>query len=288
MDELDPYEFEQFVANLWEAKGYDTAVTSGSNDRGIDFEAEKLGRKEVVQVKKYGPDNKVGSQEVRNYATLYQQVPEANTVVLVTSSSFTEQAEELADDLKVEIFDGERLAEEIRKYDVDADVDISRPSNNFGVKGIVAFFNSVGEYGFIAAEGMGEDVFFHMEDLEVDALEEGEKVGLDVEDTAKGPKAKNVVRLDDDVQVDVESDGNDVGCFIATAAYGTSTADEIDLLRAFRDEKLRGSIPGELFITIYYSVSPPIAKHIEKSDYRQRIVREWFVQPLVDTVARLW
>lgn len=291
MNELDPYEFEQFVANLWEKKGYDTEVTSGSRDRGIDFEAQKLGRKEVVQVKHYSPDNKVGSQEIREYATLYQQVPDANTVVLVTSSSFTQQAEELADDLKVEIFDGQRLSKEVGKYDLSTNVDIARsspePTSDFATKGYVAFFNNTGGYGFIAAEGVDEDVFFHLQELGVDSLEEGQKVGFDIEDSAKGPQAKNVVRLDSSTPVDAESNQKDSGCFIATAAYGTPTADEIDILRTFRDKRLRGTLIGEMFISAYYSASPPVADYIEKSDYRQQIVRKLFIEPLISTVRTL-
>jgi len=288
VDELDPYEFEQFVANLWEKKGYDTEVTSGSRDRGIDFEATKLGRKEVVQVKHYSSDNKVGSQEVRNYATLYQQVPDANTVVLVTSSSFTQQAEELAEDLKVEIFDGQRLSKELENHDISTDIDVSPPSSDaesdFTTKGFVNFFNKTGGYGFIAAEDIDTDVFFNLKDSGVEFLEEGQKLGFDIEETSKGPRAKNVVPLDSSVPVNAEGNRKDSGCFIATAAYGTPTASEIDVLRTFRDKSLRGTFTGGMFISAYYSASPPIADYIEKSDHRQQIVRKLFIEPLISMV----
>jgi cold shock CspA family protein len=253
-----------------------------------DFEATKLGRKEVVQVKHYSLDNKVGSQEVREYATLYQQVPDANTVVIVTSSSFTQQAEELAEDLKVELFDRQSLSEEIENHDISTKIDVSRPPSetpsDFTTKGLVDFFNNTGGYGFIATEGVDQDVFFHVEDLRFESLEEGQKVGLDIEETSKGPRAKNVVRLDSSTSVNTESNRKDSGCFIATAAYGTPTANEIDVLRAFRDKSLRGTLIGEVFISAYYSASPPVADYIEKSDHRQQVVRKLLIEPLINMV----
>ena len=48
-------------------------------------------------------------------------------------------------------------------------------------------------------------------------------------------------------------------CFIATAAYGTPFAGEIDTLRAVRDTYLLNSAVGAAFVDGYYHVSPPIA-----------------------------
>lgn len=51
-------------------------------------------------------------------------------------------------------------------------------------------------------------------------------------------------------------------CFIATAAYGTSTAEQLDLLRTFRDQVLMESTLGSQFVAWYYQVSPPLAVYI--------------------------
>jgi hypothetical protein len=49
------------------------------------------------------------------------------------------------------------------------------------------------------------------------------------------------------------------GCFIATAAYGTATAEQVDVLRAFRDQVLLQSALGSQFVAWYYQASPPVA-----------------------------
>lgn len=80
----------------------------------------------------------------------------------------------------------------------------------------------------------------------------------------------------------------DTGCFIATAAYGTPTASDIDILRAFRDTVLASSRVTRWTIPLYYKISPPIARWIERSDRRQRFVREFIVSPAVQIVDWIW
>jgi hypothetical protein len=80
---------------------------------------------------------------------------------------------------------------------------------------------------------------------------------------------------------DTESGGDSEGCFIATAAYGTSRAEEINELRRFRDEYLRKSAPGNKFIEFYYATSPPVANFISEHDVLRFIIREGFVAPIV-------
>lgn len=50
-------------------------------------------------------------------------------------------------------------------------------------------------FGFISREGEAKDLFFHSKDLvgvTFDELQEGASVTFDVENTEKGPAAKNV------------------------------------------------------------------------------------------------
>jgi hypothetical protein len=71
-------------------------------------------------------------------------------------------------------------------------------------------------------------------------------------------------------------------CFIATAAYGTETAAELDILRDFRDQVLLDNTLGSRFVEAYYKLSPPVANFIAKSDFLRAIVRGVLVDPVVN------
>jgi len=62
-------------------------------------------------------------------------------------------------------------------------------------------------------------------------------------------------------------------CFIATAAYGTPLADQIDLLRAFRDDVLLSNAVGTALVNTYYTYSPAIADAISSSPVLKALVR---------------
>jgi len=51
-------------------------------------------------------------------------------------------------------------------------------------------------------------------------------------------------------------------CFIATAAYGTPFTKELNVLRSFRDSFMLVNRAGASLVTLYYLVSPPLAKVI--------------------------
>lgn len=70
-------------------------------------------------------------------------------------------------------------------------------------------------------------------------------------------------------------------CFIATAAYGTETASQLNILRDFRDQVLLKNAAGSRFVEAYYKLSPPLADFIAKSDFLRAVVREMFVDPVV-------
>jgi uncharacterized repeat protein (TIGR02543 family) len=74
------------------------------------------------------------------------------------------------------------------------------------------------------------------------------------------------------------------GCFIATAAYGTPTARQIDVLREFRDDVLLKSTAGSRLVDFYYRTSPPIADFISKHDVVRTLVRELLIEPIVRVV----
>ncbi|HUS27743.1 MAG TPA: fibronectin type III domain-containing protein [Kofleriaceae bacterium] len=75
-------------------------------------------------------------------------------------------------------------------------------------------------------------------------------------------------------------------CFIATAAYGSVMANDVAMLRRFRDGVLGRSVLGELAIETYYTFGPAVAGVIGESDLLRASVRGFLV-PIVDTVRKL-
>ena len=73
-------------------------------------------------------------------------------------------------------------------------------------------------------------------------------------------------------------------CFIATAAYGTDSAVQIDTLREFRDTVLMPNRLGAAFVSLYYRTSPPIAEFISRHQALRTVVRVGFVDPVVGIV----
>ena len=62
-------------------------------------------------------------------------------------------------------------------------------------------------------------------------------------------------------------------CFIATAAYGTPLAQEIQILREFRDEYLLTNPLGQTLVDLYYRVSPAVAEFITEHPVLKPVVR---------------
>jgi polyhydroxybutyrate depolymerase len=78
-----------------------------------------------------------------------------------------------------------------------------------------------------------------------------------------------------------ETPAPSAGCFIATAAYGTSTAEQLDVLRAFRDDVLLKSTVGSRLVEFYYRTSPPIAEFMSRHEVLRTLVRELLIDPIV-------
>ena len=74
--------------------------------------------------------------------------------------------------------------------------------------------------------------------------------------------------------------GGVVGCFIATAAYGSLMESHVKVLRDFRDHFLLTNPPGMAFVDLYYTYSPPVADFIANHDTVRLLVR-WSLLPIV-------
>jgi len=111
--QMNPYSFEQFVAELLEAMGYtDVQVTQKSRDGGVDVIANiKVGItlvKEVVQVKRYNAGS-VGDKPINE---LRGRLPRFGAIrgTIITNSRFTKSAKDSAfQGAPITLIDGETL-----------------------------------------------------------------------------------------------------------------------------------------------------------------------------------
>ncbi len=72
-------------------------------------------------------------------------------------------------------------------------------------------------------------------------------------------------------------------CFVATAAYGSVLAGEVDMLRRFRDVVMKKTAFGELAVEAYYTFGPTLAGLIGESDLLRATARD-VLQPVVSKV----
>ena len=108
----------------------------------------------------------------------------------------------------------------------------------------------------------------------------------DVSTVADVEDAATSITMNDDYAITATFECGHAMCFIATAAYGTPMAEEIQILREFRDEYLLTNPLGQGLVDLYYKVSPPIADFITEHPSLKPIVRAGLLPAVVmSTVA---
>ncbi len=75
-------------------------------------------------------------------------------------------------------------------------------------------------------------------------------------------------------------------CFVATAAYGSLLANDVEMLRRFRDRYLASNVLGELAVETYYSVGPAVAGVVDESEPLRATARA-VLQPMVDAIGAM-
>jgi hypothetical protein len=75
-------------------------------------------------------------------------------------------------------------------------------------------------------------------------------------------------------------------CFIATAAYGSVLANDVEMLRRFRDFMLQSTVLGELAVEAYYTFGPAVAGVVGESELLRASARA-VLSPIVSTVKVL-
>lgn len=137
MHDLTPRKFEELVAELFRAKGYDVELTRASRDDGrdvicthrTDFGTMLL----YVECKKYGPNNPVGVEIVRS---LYGVVESARAShgIIATTSRFTSGAVEFhrSNQYRLSLQDFDAVSAWLRDYRIPQPVDTWRGCDIMG------------------------------------------------------------------------------------------------------------------------------------------------------------
>jgi hypothetical protein len=189
--------------------------------------------------------------------------------------------------------------------DVDGIRDVYAAATNITMDGsysITANFESwhidplvqlmVSSTGGGSVADVGEGIFFFPLGTEVSLVakpDEGYRfIGWsgDVEAIADVSVASTTITMDNSYSVRANFESVGGGCFIATAAYGTPMAEDIQILREFRDGYLLTNPLGQAFVHFYYTVSPPIAEFITEHPGLKPIVRVMLVPAVaMSTIA---
>jgi restriction system protein len=107
---LSPSGFEEYIGDLFEARGYQRVnIRGGSGDQGADILAEKDGERVAIQCKLY-KKGIVGPHEVRALIGSLQ-LTEAQRGILITTSTFSIQAERMGEEAGIEMIGGNKLIE---------------------------------------------------------------------------------------------------------------------------------------------------------------------------------
>ena len=105
-------------------------------------------------------------------------------------------------------------------------------------------------------------------------------------------KGEHVIEIIDAKNIDTESPEapNGGGCLIATAAFGSEMAPQVQLLREIRDNTVLQTESGALFMTsfnqFYYSFSPVIADY-ERENYTFKEAVKLALTPLLTSLTLL-
>jgi hypothetical protein len=117
---INCYDFEKLIGSLFQKMGFEVEVTQSSGDGGVDviayYNNPVFKGKYLVQCKHW--NQQVGQPEIRDlYGTVMHD--KAIKGILITTSTFTDQALSFANDVGIECIDGKILYALLQKYNFD-------------------------------------------------------------------------------------------------------------------------------------------------------------------------
>jgi HJR/Mrr/RecB family endonuclease len=114
-ENLDGYQFEKYLSQLFRYMGYAVYETPPTGDQGADLVLSKSGQKAVVQAKKYS--DKVTNKAIQEVFTAKAHY-KADKAMVVTNSFFTDSAIQLALSNDVELWDNTILCKAIKNLTI--------------------------------------------------------------------------------------------------------------------------------------------------------------------------
>ena len=105
---FSPYDFEDFIAQLFKDNGYKVEGTNYSGDYGADVIVLKDGVKTAIQVKRYSSTNKVGVKDI-NQIIGGKEYHKCDKAMVVCTSDYTKQGKNLSSEANVELWNWEDL-----------------------------------------------------------------------------------------------------------------------------------------------------------------------------------
>ncbi len=116
--DFSPYDFEDFIAQLFKDNGYDVEGTNYSGDYGADVITSKNGIKTAIQVKRYSKTNKVGVKDI-NQIIGGKEFHKCDKAMVVCTSDYTKQGIKLSKEADVELWNWEDLLTNIQETYLD-------------------------------------------------------------------------------------------------------------------------------------------------------------------------
>ena len=103
-------EFERFVNEIFVSYGFETTLTPETGDQGVDIVAKKGNSTIAIQAKRY--NKSVGNHAIME-AVAGMKHYDADRAIVVTNNYFTDSAQTLAEENKVDLWDRKILSEKI-------------------------------------------------------------------------------------------------------------------------------------------------------------------------------
>lgn len=119
IDQMDGFQFEYYLNELFKSNGYSSKVTKSRGDYGADLILKKNGSTIAVQAKRYS--KAVGIKAIQEIAAA-RGFYKADKAWVVTNNTFTKHATTLAQSLGVELIDRDKLIKLVLNMNPEATV----------------------------------------------------------------------------------------------------------------------------------------------------------------------